>query len=331
MSTNFITSQTFLTLGSMCLLATSAVAQGRVGEFLGVQSWHGTVTISAPFTIGTTSGGGFKDDWSADIASTFTFQLPTEVPLSQSWTGTFRGSSNLDSEDTTSFGTCSQAIELSYLGPLGAGKAFTLHLQGPNQYQFFPSDYVVAGAKSNVFDCFGGDTESTGTTSWAPAFGTVLHDLPATGFSLKGAQVMNWSIPVQPFSVPFGGQPTVVPVLVSWDLEPGLLPPQILVTKTLTRDLATSDILVNVTVANNGGVAAENTLITTARIGSTNSTSLPLFLGTIDPGDTATGVLHFPPSAGIAGTPAALTIGGTYLIGGTDHGSFSGASKVTLP
>ena len=137
---------------------------------------------------------------------------------------------------------------------------------------------------------------------------------------------MNWSPPVQPYSAAFSGQPLVVPVLVTWDIEPGLLPPQVVVTKTLTRNLATSDILVNVSVTNSGGTVAENTRITTARIGFTNSTSIPLALGDINPGDTATGVLDFPPSAGIAGTPAALVISGTYK-----DGSFNGASKVTLP
>jgi|SRR5579872_1598175 len=318
----------FRTLGAVCLFAASLMAQGRVDEFLGVQNWHGIVTIYVPTTSGAIYGYfADVDRWSDTLASTLSFQLPTVVSLSQSWTGTFHGSSTLHSLDDAVLGSCELFTALEYSGPIGTGKGFTLHLQGPNQYMFFPSDYVVAGAiGSSSNTCSPGIVANTGNTSWAPAFGATLHDLPATGFSLVGAQVMNWSPPTQPFSAAFSGQPLVLPVLVSWDIEPGLLPPQVVVTKTLTRELATSDILVNISVTNTGGTVAENTQVTTARIGFTNSSSIPLLLGNIDPGDTATGVLHFPPSTGIAGTPAALVIGGTYT-----GGSFNGTSKVTLP
>jgi hypothetical protein len=329
MNTNFIAPGFRRAIPTLCLMwfsAASLMAQGRVDEFLGVQNWHGIVTIYVPETEQSFLGLAEPDFSSASLASTLSFQLPTVVSLSQSWTGTFHGSSTVHSLDEARLGTCTLKNSLDYSGPIGAGKGFTLHLQGPNQYMFFPSDYVVAGATGTSNSCSPVITTSTGNTAWAPAFGAVLHDLPATGFSLTGAQVMDWSPPVQPFNGGLTGQSFVLSVLVSWHIEPGLLPPQVVVTKTLTRDLATSDILVNVSVTNTGGTVAENTQITTAKIGFTNSTSIPLALGDIDPGDTATGVLHFPPSTGIAGTPAALVISGTYK-----DGSFSGASKVTLP
>lgn len=331
MNTNFITPgfrRAFLTLCVMWLSAVSLMAQGRVNEFLAVQNWHGIVTIYVPAATGSSIGLADPDNWNASLSSTLALTLPTLVSLSQSWTGAFHGSSAVHSSDAAKLGTCELDISLDYSGSIGVGKGFTLHLQGPNQYMFFPSDYVVAGAVSKSSNtCAPGVTTSTGNASWAPAFGAVLHDLPATGFSLVGAQTMSWSPPVQPFNVGVSGAPpVVVSALVSWDIEPGMIPPQVVVTKTLNRDLATSDILVNVSVTNTGGTVAQNTQITTARIGFTNSTSIPLVLGDINPGDTATGVLHFPFSAGIAGAPAALVIGGTYT-----GGSFNGASKVTLP
>src|SRR5262249_22135483 len=121
--------------------------------------------------------------------------------------------------------------------------------------------------------------------------------------------------------------PAIIAVTVSWDFEPGSLPARVgIVPGTPSRDSATNNIVITVSVTNTGGSVSENTQITVARIGTTSATNLPITLGDIDPGTTKTGVLIFPGAAGLTGHPAALTVAGTYT-----GGSFNGASRITLP
>jgi hypothetical protein len=105
------------------------------------------------------------------------------------------------------------------------------------------------------------------------------------------------------------------------------LPAQLVVTKTLARDRATQQVLVTVAVANTGGTAAQNVQVTLAKINTTATiTALPVSLGAIGSGGVGYATLRFPANVGTSGAAAALTVGGTYT-----GGSFSGASRITLP
>jgi hypothetical protein len=102
-------------------------------------------------------------------------------------------------------------------------------------------------------------------------------------------------------------------------------PPQIIIqTGTFSRD-SSGNVLIDVTLSNTGHVDAKATLITVAKIGSTNSVSAPMapvdigFFGEFT-------TLAFPPSVGASGTHTLLTIGGTYI-----GGSFKFTFRITLP
>ncbi|MBA3513667.1 MAG: carboxypeptidase regulatory-like domain-containing protein, partial [Pyrinomonadaceae bacterium] len=98
---------------------------------------------------------------------------------------------------------------------------------------------------------------------------------------------------------------------------------RLVVTSVLTRtDLTT--VRADYTVQNIGTLPANNTILTIAKLGSTDGTPLPQPLGTIPPGGSASGGVNFTNSS--PGAASTLTLGGTYT-----GGSFSSTKRVTVP
>jgi hypothetical protein len=79
----------------------------------------------------------------------------------------------------------------------------------------------------------------------------------------------------------------------------------------------------NITVENIGTLPADNTMLTTAKLGSNSGTPLPQALGNIEPGASSSVVVNFSNSMGGAST---LTVGGTF-----SGGTFSSSRRVTVP
>jgi hypothetical protein len=83
----------------------------------------------------------------------------------------------------------------------------------------------------------------------------------------------------------------------------------------------------SITVTNTGAAAAVDAQITTASLGSATASALPISLGTIAAnGGSSTVTVKFPASAGSPGAAVVERAAVTYT-----GGSFSAASKVTLP
>src|SRR3984957_20977370 len=102
----YIPRNAWRTVFALVITAHGCLAQGRVNEFLGVQNWNGTITITGSGS-GSTSGGPYSDVWKYSIASNATIQLPTVASNIQGWTGTFAGSAAIDASDVlTSCGCC---------------------------------------------------------------------------------------------------------------------------------------------------------------------------------------------------------------------------------
>jgi hypothetical protein len=206
---------------ALLITASACFGQGRVSEFLAVKSWQGTVSITGNGS-GSTSGGPYSDVWKYSIVSNATIQLPTVNSNIEGWTGTFTGTVNVDASDVSSAGGCSQTFTQTGTVPLGASKTFTMHLQGDNQYVFYPSDYEAAGGtNSTTNSCVAGTLGGPSPITWAPVVGALVHNLPATGFSLTGSETVAMNSPMQPESEIFGGTPAVINVTVTWDFEPG--------------------------------------------------------------------------------------------------------------
>jgi hypothetical protein len=110
----------------------------------------------------------------------------------------------------------------------------------------------------------------------------------------------------------------------------GVLPVNLLVTGALLRD-ASGNLQVTVTVANAGGTAAEDVMLTNVAVNVTGGSGLPLALGTIKASESSTVTVHLPGPAGVAGTAGLLNVGGKYSGGSFNGGSFNYASRVMLP
>jgi large repetitive protein len=104
--------------------------------------------------------------------------------------------------------------------------------------------------------------------------------------------------------------------------------PQLVVTRSLSRNSITHEVVVLVTIMNNGSAAASNVQLTVAKIASTvTTTALPQSLGTIATGGAFAQVtVRFPGSVGISGAMTTLRLGGTYT-----GGSFGTTARITLP
>jgi hypothetical protein len=206
-----------LTVTSVCY------AQGRVSEFLGVQNWHGTLTIKGTGS-GSSSGGVYSDVWQYGITTNISFQLDTFDPNIQGWTGTFKGNSTVSAQDVAAFSGCKETFTQTFQGTIGGTTAFTMHLQGTNEYVFYPSVYEWPGATSNVtIDCAPGNQGGTGPVTFSPVLSDKIQTLPATGFILTGSQKVKLDSPLQPLSLLFGGQPAQIDATIEWNIQPGLV------------------------------------------------------------------------------------------------------------
>jgi hypothetical protein len=213
--------------------ATLAWGQGRVDDFLGVQNWHGTLTITGTGS-GSTNGGAYSDVWQYGITSNVSFTLPTYNAAIQGWQGSYAGTANINASDVASFSGCTQTSTLMYQGTIPTASPFTLLLKGTNQYAFYPSGYLVQGATSNTsLSCAPGNLGGSGPANWSPVTSNLLQNLPATGFSLKGSTTVTMNSPIQPNSQIFGGEAAIITVTITWDIEPGLdMPPELIIEKT---------------------------------------------------------------------------------------------------
>jgi hypothetical protein len=105
-------------------------------------------------------------------------------------------------------------------------------------------------------------------------------------------------------------------------------PPALLgVEQTLARDAVTNEIVASVAVTNTGGTAASNVVLTSILLGSSATiTTLPIALGDIAPGATATAVVRFPGTLGPPGMATVLRVVGTFA-----DGTLGGSFRVVLP
>ena len=98
---------------------------------------------------------------------------------------------------------------------------------------------------------------------------------------------------------------------------------RLLVTSALTRTSG-SNVQATITVQNIGTLPANNTMLTTARLGATTGSTLPQNLGNIGPGGSNSAVVNFTNST--PGASSTLSAGGTYT-----GGSFGSTTRVIVP
>jgi hypothetical protein len=156
-------------------------------------------------------------------------------------------------------------------------------------------------------------TSVPGTFVYSPPAGTVL--LPGANQTLSVAFT-----PTDTTDYTSATGTTTITV------EPGAAsgPADLVVTHVLKR--SGGNVVVRLTIANRGGTAAANVVLTGVTVGSDSGTPLPQSLGTIPPGEIAQATVTVPGSVGAAGAPSSLTVSGTYTAG-----TFNSSSRITLP
>ena len=101
-------------------------------------------------------------------------------------------------------------------------------------------------------------------------------------------------------------------------------PASLIVTKVLSR--TSTNVVVQITIANAGQTAASSVMITGVKVGSDTATPLPVAVGSIAAGASAHATVSVPASVGASGAASSLTLTGTY-----SAGSFSSSARIVLP
>jgi hypothetical protein len=101
-------------------------------------------------------------------------------------------------------------------------------------------------------------------------------------------------------------------------------PASLVVTNVLIRNAG--NVTIQLTIANAGGTAASNAVLTTVKVGATAAAPLPQMLGPIAPGAFVQATVTVPGSVGASGAASSLSVSGTYT-----GGTFSSNSRITLP
>jgi hypothetical protein len=157
----------------------------------------------------------------------------------------------------------------------------------------------------------------------ASVVGTFVYTPPAGTVLLVGNG--------QTLSVTFTPSDTVdyttAPASTTINVNPAPPPPSgvnLVVTKVLSR--TGGNVVVQLTIANAGGTAANNVTLTSVKVGVVSATPLPQTIGTIGPSASAQAIVSVPGSVGVSGAASSLTAAGTYT-----GGTFSLSMRITLP
>jgi hypothetical protein len=152
-----------------------------------------------------------------------------------------------------------------------------------------------------------------GTFTYAPAVGTVLPAGPSQTLSVTFTP-----------SDPITYSTTTATTTITVNPAAPATPANLIVTKLLTR--SGNNIIIQLTIANSGGTAAANVIVSSVKVGAATATPLPLTLGTIAPGASTTAILTVPGSAGAAGAASSLIVSGSITTA-----NFGSSARITLP
>jgi hypothetical protein len=169
---------------------------------------------------------------------------------------------------------------------------------------------------------FGASLGSTQLNATADVPGSFVYSPPAGSVPPVGQQTL--SVTFTPANSSYNSASKNVAINVL-PVTSGGSPANLVVTRTLAR--SGGQVVATLTISNNGGSAAQNVALTTAKIGTVSPvTSLPQALGSIPAGGSVQTTLTFPGTVGAAGASSSLSVSGTYT-----GGSFSNTARITLP
>jgi YD repeat-containing protein len=170
---------------------------------------------------------------------------------------------------------------------------------------------------------YGGALSATQLNATASIPGTFVYNPPAgTVLSVGAGQAL--SVTFTPIDTTDYISATASTTITVNPAAPPSSPADLVVTKVLTR--SGGNVVVQFTIANTGGTAAANVVLTSVKVGSDSATPLPQTIGTIGAGASAQATVSVPGSVGASGAASSLTLSGTYT-----GGTFSSGARITLP
>jgi hypothetical protein len=152
-----------------------------------------------------------------------------------------------------------------------------------------------------------------GTFTYSPAAGTVLPAGPNQTLSVTFT-------PTDAVTYTTASASTTITINPAAPATPANL----IVTRLVTR--SGNNIIVQLTLANTGGAPATNVTLTAVKVGATTATPLPLSIGTIPAGATASTIVTVPGTAGAPGAASSITVSGTFA-----GATFGSSARITLP
>jgi hypothetical protein len=170
---------------------------------------------------------------------------------------------------------------------------------------------------------FGSALSATQLNATAGVAGTFVYNPPA-GTVLPVGTNQTLNVTFNPTDTAHFNSATASTTITVNPASTGGSPANLVVTRTLTR--SGGNVNIQVTIANTGGTAAANVVLSSAKVGTTNATPLPQNLGTIAAGSSASVTVSVPGSVGAAGAASSITLGGTYT-----GGTFNSTARITLP
>ncbi len=248
---------------------------------------------------------------SGTIAVTTSSSCPVIASSSQSWvTAVLGGGSSVLYTVAPNNGTSQRSATLT-IGSVGipVTQAAAVNQNGSgDRLARAGSDHLWRSAFRNSVGC---DGISSRFVRLQPASGTVLP--------VGAGQTLSVTFTPTDYTTATGSTTiTVNPA------APPSSPVDLVVTKVLTR--SNGNVVVQFTIANTGGTAAANVVLTSVKVGSDSATPIPQTIGTIAAGAFAPATVTVPGSVGASGDASSLALSGTYA-----GGTFSSSARITLP
>lgn len=210
---------------AMSALCSPLSAQARLGEFLAVKAWLGTITVQGD-TVGVSSAFGSKEEWRIGYTAQVSVKLDTFVAAGRYWVGKATGTATLNHQNVlTSPNGCTLTTKMIGTGAITGVGGSDLYLNaGPGEmysFEMFPTNVPVKVTITS--QCPGKATSTVDGVperNWWPEISrTTLFSFPATGFALTRDYAAKVQFPMVLFTTVFSGQPPPQPTVnVHWAL-----------------------------------------------------------------------------------------------------------------
>lgn len=272
----------------------ATVLLGRLSQTITFSTLASQTWGTAPFAVSATASSGLAVSFASTTASVCSISGSTVTILTP--------------------GTCTiqatQAGNATYIAATPVSQSFTVAKATPVLTWTAPAAITFGSALGN------GQLNATASVP-----GTFVYT-PAAGYVLPVGTGETLSVTFTPTdSADYNAVTATTTITVN---AGSLTPASIAVTKTLTR--VNGNIYAAVTIANNGGTAAANVVLTSVTVGGVKATPVPEFIGNISGVAYATWTVSVPGSVGASGTASSLVVSGTYT-----GGTFSSSGRITLP